>query len=237
MKCWYNICIVNCGIKKVKTGKLLYCDWQCVLCAHPELLVKHFYTDLHPIRHPDCLKVKCSQGVVVLMVSSRPEIRGLVWSWWFAQILVAWAVAFVQLSQGSSQWMFIHISLVILTIYARTFFFPFCFLRLKKVDMNIDDRKCAVCLRALERERITRLVWMNEWSRPPETCVDEWRCVNGAGWTGITVGVTESRGQTRVITVSYTTDSQNMDALDSSSNRTRERLKSLPQYLKYLKYS
>lgn len=38
--------------------------------------------------------------------------------------------------------------------------FFFCFLGLKKVDMNIEGRKCAVrvcvCVCALERERVTR---------------------------------------------------------------------------------
>lgn len=62
------------------------------------------------------------------------------------------AAAFAQLSEGSSQQMFIHIPLAILTIYAGAVFF-FCFLGLKKVDMNIEGRKCAVCVCNRERER------------------------------------------------------------------------------------
>ena len=65
---------------------------------------------------------------------------------------------------------------------------------------------------------------MNERSRTPETCVCDVQsvlCGDGAG-TCITVGIGESGGQARSITVSYITDSQTVEAVDSSSNRARD---------------
>lgn len=69
---------------------------------------------------------------------------------------------------------------------------------------------------------------MNEWSRTPETCADVQSVLCGDGAeTCSTVGIGESGGQARSITVSYITDSQTVEAVDSSSNTTRDRLKIL----------
>ncbi len=121
----------------------------------------------------------------LLLVSLKPLIGGLVsmWSWRFPQILVMWAAASVQLSE-EKLWVNVHSHPVgHINNLCQCQFFS-CFLRLKKVDMNIDDeRKCAVCVRQRERDLAGMFAWMSGVALL--NCVCGWAVLCGWSWLNL----------------------------------------------------
>lgn len=118
-----------------------------ILCAHPDLLVNSFYIQLHPTFLPDFMNVPLNVFTRRRSVGGFIEYRDK-----RAGVHVVVVVCSDLGHVGSSVCSAVTGKLPVnvhsypvghINNLCQSCFF-FCFLRLKKVDMNIDDRKCAV---------------------------------------------------------------------------------------------
>lgn len=120
-----------------------------ILCAHPDLLVNSFYIQLHPTFLPDFMNVPLN----VKVFTRRRSVGGFIeYRDKRAGVHVVVVVCSDLGHVGSSVCSAVTGKLPVnvhsypvghINNLCQSCFF-FCFLRLKKVDMNIDDRKCAV---------------------------------------------------------------------------------------------
>lgn len=104
MKYWCTVCIVNCGIKNVKTQRSYCTVTDNVYCVHIQTL----YIDLHPIFHPGFIKVLLSVDTRCRCVGGFIEAGDKTAGVHVVVVVCSdlgrvWATAFVQLSEGSSQ--------------------------------------------------------------------------------------------------------------------------------------